>query len=187
MATQLGICNRALAHIGARSISSIDGTSREAVYCKTFYDDTRRMLLRKVAWPFAVATASLALVDTDDDREYYYRFSVPNNCIRVLYIEQDRDAPFVLRNGDLYTNYDETVTLVYVKDEDNPTEFDQSFSDAFAYALAAALAYPITQQSRLSETMLATSEKVALAAAGESTQEVNKDQPSQTDTWMSAR
>lgn len=187
MATQVGICNMALARIGARSISSLDGSSREAEFCKTFYDDVRKSLLRKTAWPFAVATASLALVDTDEDRQYYYKFSIPNNCLRALYIEQDRDASFVLRDDKLYTGYGETVTLVYIKDESDPTLFDYSFVKAFVRALAAELAYPITQQSRLAESMYQIAEKEMDAAAGESAGEVNKDQHTTPDTWLSAR
>ena len=57
MASQVGICNMALSHLGqSKPISSITERSAAARACNRFYDTALEEVLRDFAWPFAKAT-----------------------------------------------------------------------------------------------------------------------------------
>ena len=67
MASEVDVCNMALAHIGAESqVASIappDG-SVEAGYCARFYPTARRVALESEAWTFAKKRETLAAVES---------------------------------------------------------------------------------------------------------------------------
>lgn len=63
MASDVAICNQALAAVGTRStIASLTENSNEARNCNLFYADTRDEILQMAHWGFATKTLSLALL-----------------------------------------------------------------------------------------------------------------------------
>src|SRR3546814_12782163 len=64
MADVTGICNSALAKIGAARITALGEASRNASLCAELYDKCRDDLLRAHSWNFATARAKLARADT---------------------------------------------------------------------------------------------------------------------------
>lgn len=88
MASEVDICNLALAHIGAEaqvaSISPPDG-SVEAGYCKRFYPIVRRELLESANWQFSMKRVALAEV-TNPSTVWTYAYALPSDCIDALRI-----------------------------------------------------------------------------------------------------
>ena len=50
--SKIGICNLALAHLGADSIRSFEETNKRARMADVFFDQVRDYLLSKFDWPF---------------------------------------------------------------------------------------------------------------------------------------
>lgn len=86
MASEIDICNDALAHLGDEaSVSSInppDG-SAQAALCARFYPLSRDSLLEMHAWGFATKRVSLALL-TNTSTEWAYCYAVPSDMLNVL-------------------------------------------------------------------------------------------------------
>src|SRR3546814_17391527 len=60
MADVTGICNSALAKIGAARVSALDEGSKNASLCAELYEKCRDDLLRAHSWNFAMARTKLA-------------------------------------------------------------------------------------------------------------------------------
>lgn len=87
MASDVDICNQALAHLGAEqliaSINPPDG-SAEAGYAKTFYPIARRELIDLGAFAFTFKRTSLALLQTNPSSAWAYAYALPSDCISAL-------------------------------------------------------------------------------------------------------
>lgn len=88
MASDVDICNLALAHLGdeatVSSISPSDG-SQQADYCVLFYPIARDQLLGMHAWSFATKRVTLALLNTSELPDtWQYCYAAPNGAIQVI-------------------------------------------------------------------------------------------------------
>lgn len=150
MATEVGICNLALSHLGdvaeVTSISPPDGTT-QATHCALFYPIARDTLIARHPWNFTL-TRSVANVATATVPETWdYQFAVPTHVIFLgVYDEedtQDRTPQDYIIEGDyLYTNI-ETPTFRYTQQITDTTKFPPLFTVALARYLASMLAGPI--------------------------------------------
>ena len=174
---QVDICNMALLRLGHdRTIADLEEQSAEAGYLRTFWDSTRRTVLRVHAWNFAVRTVALAaLSETSDEWDYVY--SLPAKALRVLEIVNvyskapESRIPYEIRAKKVYTDQ-ESAVLKYVEDISDENLFDSEFVDALAYRLAAEIAGPLTQdmsrQGRMFELYRLLIEEAKAGDASES-------------------
>ena len=145
------ICNLALDHIKQDAISSIDppSTKTETV-CARWYDPTRRAVLRKHPWNFAIMRTTLPRNSTDPDFGYSAAYDLPNNFVRLLTIGDDsvddNRLKYQIENGQLLYNSDDTTALKvrYIYDHTNVAKFDALFIDILAVELAMRMAYKFT-------------------------------------------
>lgn len=91
MASDIDLCNRALAEIRARAtIASLEEVSTEAQNCRLFYDSTRKQLLRSAHWGFARRQVPLSLLGTlvagTSEYPWAYSYEYPARCIKMRYI-----------------------------------------------------------------------------------------------------
>src|SRR3546814_4634282 len=84
MADVTGICNSALAKIGAARITALGEASRNASLCAELYDKCRDDLLRAHSWNFATARAKLARADTAPAFGPAYAYALPADWIRCV-------------------------------------------------------------------------------------------------------
>jgi hypothetical protein len=86
MASEVDICNLALAHLGdsatVASISPPEG-SAQAEHCARFYPIARDSLLEMHNWNFSTKRILLAQV-TNDWNMWQYAYGLPNNCINPI-------------------------------------------------------------------------------------------------------
>lgn len=162
MASDVDICNLALAHLGDEAnVSSINPPegSAQAEHCKRFYPIARNALLEAHGWGFATRRKSLAeldVEDTDDElTQWGYAYAYPSDCVRPLVLlmpgaTDDNDAQdFVvetLEDGTrvIYTNV-EDAKLKYVRLVTDTTKYTPLFVSALARLLASYLAGPIVK------------------------------------------
>jgi hypothetical protein len=86
MASQVDICNLALAHLGDNAtVSSIDPPegSAQAQHCKRFYSIALDSLLEMHYWNFSVRRVVLPLLTTVWD-QWKYAYAVPGNSINFI-------------------------------------------------------------------------------------------------------
>ena len=83
--TDIKICNRALARIGAPSITSFDDGSREAEVLTELYEHTYETVLTEAPWNFAKKDTELAQDATaPTDANYSYRYLLPSDYMNLV-------------------------------------------------------------------------------------------------------
>lgn len=148
------ICNMALARIGAERINDygdVSETNLGAIYCRLFYDQTRKALLRSHWWRFAAARAALSESTDAPDFEYDNQFQLPNDFLakKSLYEDNTTAGNVVIDSyafeGKLLLTDESSVNLRYIKDVTDPTEFDPLFVELFVLTLAMSLVIPLSK------------------------------------------
>jgi hypothetical protein len=150
VATQVDLCNLALALLGQEAISSINEDSRAGRLCRQFYAQVYDEVLRSHAWKCAKARSALAELVTTPDFGWDHAFQLPADCLRALWLEE-LDYEFDVEQGQLLTNDDE-ANLVYIA-RVTPNKLDSWAAKAIYHSLAVALAYPLTQSLSLKQSL----------------------------------
>lgn len=153
MASQIAICNLALAHLGDRAnLSDLDEGSAQADHCSRFYSIARDKTLELHSWSFAKRRETLALLSDPPASEWAYAYQIPSGClvIRAVLAEgatDDQTEDFdteVDDNGNriIFTNVAD-ARAIFTKRVTDTSRFTPGFTDALARLLAAYLAGPI--------------------------------------------
>lgn len=195
-ASEAGICNMALAHLGqSASITSLDDATPDAQACARFYALCRDAVLRDFPWPFATTTALLGLVAVQPSPVWLYSYRYPADCLRALQIPNGisrvltptTQVPWkegIDATGKLLYTDQPNALLEYVVRVADPTLFPPDFVEALSYRLAAAIAPQVTGGdpfklgAQAMQLYTFTLERAALNAANESQPDQPADSPS---------
>ena len=144
MASQVSIANRALALLGANTISAFDDGSTEANIIRAIYADARDAVLRSAPWGCATFRASLAQNTTDPLFEWDKSYQLPTDpyCLAVLSLKETDEYRIEGRN--LLCNYD-SANIRYIGRVTDPGLFDPALVWALATRIAAESCYALTQ------------------------------------------
>ena len=146
--TETAICNIGLGKLGSKRINDVEtDTSLEAILCRLHYEQTRDALLRSISWRFARARAELTQDSTDPDFEWDNQFVLPDDFLRFRSIYEEsgttsKSRRHALEGQRLLTNLSE-VSLRYIKNVTDPTEFDPLFVEVFTWLLADKMIGPL--------------------------------------------
>lgn len=180
MASDVDICNMALAHIGSdtivASITPPDG-SVEAGHCARFYPIARTECMDWGSWAFALKRVALSAV-ANPSQAWGYAYALPSDMLsakRVIqtgvltgfgfspslngFLTPDEtavfsergSADFTIEGDTLLTNEPEAV-LLYTRDITDTSKFTPQFIVALSYLLASFLAGPIIKGSEGAKT-----------------------------------
>lgn len=168
MAGKTEIMNRAFVKIGASTISSPTEATEPARKANMIFNGLAQAELRRQAWSFAKARASLGqlLVNVGGD-DFKASYTLPSDCLRLVWLNgawvfsSIREAGFAggqgtfsIEAGVLLTNDSGSADIVYIRDVSDATElWDSLFIDAFACRLAVELAHPITKNLQLRQSI----------------------------------
>lgn len=140
--SQVFICNLGLRLLGERDILSLDENSKQARYCKQFYEQSIWEAIAMGPWLFAVKKSSLTMISgwEDEFEQWDYAYQFPNEMV----------TPYKLKSGYtwtregeyLLTNDDEAV-LKYTQIILDPTKYPRMFVKAMSEILASKLALPL--------------------------------------------
>jgi hypothetical protein len=138
MASDVDICNLALAHLGdAADVASIDPPegSAQADHCARWYPIARDQLLEKHTWSFATKRVQLAQLGNAWP-EWQYIYAVPDDCLRVFAVlppnaTDDYSVGLPLPRPTTYDYFD-APTQQYVP-QDFVTEADADTGDVILY------------------------------------------------------
>jgi hypothetical protein len=156
MADVTGICNSALAKIGAARITALEEGSKNASLCAELYERCRDDLLRAHTWNFATARVKLAREAPPPAFGYDYRYALPADWVRCVdaYGDDTGTARIVYRvEGDALISDAEDLYLRYIRRVEDANLMPADFREALACLLARELAIPIAQSNTLEEKL----------------------------------
>lgn len=161
MATsEVSICRMALLNAGSKAtINSLDESSKEAGYCKTYYAHCRDMLLRGFDWKFAQKRRTLASTGETLFADWDYGYEYPSDCLAFRRIFQTnrrgKQIPFEIGSkadltGKIILTDEQFATGVYTAKLTNPELFDSLFVDTLASLVSSKIARVlVTKPERL--------------------------------------
>lgn len=189
MATSpVDIMNSALIKLGAECIISEDDSSTRARLCKRRYPFVRDALLRSHPWNFAMAYSQLAEVSPkpDDVFDYERVFQLPSDCLRVISTNLPVDVRWEeIENGRIAADTAE-IYVKFVRKISDVTKFDANFVEVLALALAADIAYSLTQSTAQREEARESLRK-ELATARSYDAQVGSVRRVISDDWLDTR
>lgn len=198
--SQVDICNSALILLGAATINAITDPSNQAKALNSIWDSTRDSELRKHRWKFAITRAALpALANAPVSGPYNQQFELPADCLRVLEIGDSypgsdlsdyRSGPttddYSIEGGMVLSNLCAPLSIRYIRQLVDPTQWDASFCNSMAGQLAYMSCFRITQsigqQKACQDAYKSAILDAIRANALESTPTVQAD-----DTWVTTR
>lgn len=173
MASEVDICNLALAHLGDRAnVSSINppDASMQAGHCARFYPIARNMVLESHEWGFATKRGTLALLTVPPPPGFCFVYQLPTDCLNIIDLIRPFDPTFhalygagrvddedwklepvpyeleTLNDGTqaIYTDL-EDAQIRYVASITDITKFSTQAVDAIGWLLASYLAGPVVK------------------------------------------
>jgi hypothetical protein len=152
MASEIGICNRALIKLGEKTILSLDDDKKAARICKSLYEPTRDYVLRTHPWNFAIKRVELARNATDPVYDYAYSYKLPSDCLRVL-LPNRETWPYGIEGRNMVSDYPDGL-IKYIARITDPNTFDDSFREALACKIAAEGAVALTDNDPRHKAMV---------------------------------
>lgn len=175
--SKVEICNFALQLVGDESILSLADATVPAQQCNLRYDSSRRAVLEKGYWNFALSRVSLAREATTPVFDFSYQFTLPSDCLKVVGTERELGTHFgtdPLFNGYKVVGFSEPFTgkdrykiegrsllydqdackILYLRDFEDTTKFAPLFVEALALYLASRIAYKITGSRTMERELL---------------------------------
>ena len=162
MADQTSICNDALTLLGAATINAITDQSNQAYALNAIWNLERQSELRKHIWKFSISRYQCPLLATPPvNGPYNQAFGLPPDNLRILCVgDSNYDYPgvdlsdyragptlddYVIEGNQVLSNLTAPISLRYVRDIPDPTQWDSAFAAAFAARLANRACFRITQ------------------------------------------
>jgi hypothetical protein len=156
MSSETDICNMALDRLGHQPITSLTEGSKAADLCLRNYPRCRDSLLRGHTWNFSIKRAALSQDSTTPAYEFDYRFALPVDCLKVIRTSYESDftrgaaiygfpgvhgyagatVPYRIEGRYVLCN-ESSMSIEYVSQVTDPTQFDELFTDVLAQRLAA--------------------------------------------------
>jgi len=151
------ICNMALGHIGADSISSLTNSrSKNAEYCNTYFETARDATLEGHDWNFARVRRTLAAASETVPDDWSYAYNYPADCVkfrRMLHTDRRSNNPYpfeVALKQDQSSRWILTdlspATGVYTARVTNLNLYPALAVEAMSWKLAALIVVPITRK-----------------------------------------
>jgi len=184
MRSIVSICNKGLQFIGGNLLSSLEETSRGAQLCKQLYSEVRDEILEAHHWSFATRYVLLPELKEAPPFGFSSSYKLPADCIRVRHLQDGK--PFeVVEERVLYTDSKPARVVITVRITD-PVAYPAQFAEVLARKLAAELAVPLMNSTKLQSAMyekyLNSFARAAAADGAESMQQVDE-----SDGWLQAR
>ena len=180
--SKIGICNIALAMLGADSIRAFDENNKRSRLCDVFFESTRDYLLSKFDWPFARKLVELMPLDpvamkiTVPSGQYAYQLPADCKTPRDILPRGSRTS-WAVYGQMVYCNIvpsSEAVILRYTMQATDSSIYTNTFVNLLALGLAVKLCPAITQDKKLT-TALMDQFNVEQANAWESDANVGED------------
>jgi len=162
MASKAAIFNMTLTLLGQDPISDPDGTGTAETACRQVYDICRKALLEQHPWNFAISRASLDLETDAPAFEYTSAFGLPTDCLRIIKVYSPSSV--YKEEAGLILSNDSTMSLQYVRNEEDTSIFSPLFVQLLAVDMALLVEYKITNQSSLQQMLMMKRQELMVKA-----------------------
>ncbi len=201
MASQIDIANLALSILGKPSIASLLDNSNAARVINIEYDLLRRALLTGPGtWRFSIKRASLpSLNQVPVSGPYTTMYQLPSDCLRIMQVGNTypgldlsdyrlgpTDADYTQEGRALLCDYGSPLSLQYVADITDTTQFDAWFCVYFATEIAWTCCERLTGSDAKQKDAKDRQED-AMRRAYASNAMLNPPQNTADDSWIAAR
>tara|TARA_R110000744_G_scaffold120327_2_gene224208 strand:- start:368 stop:949 length:582 start_codon:yes stop_codon:yes gene_type:complete len=185
MASEVQICNLALAKVGDEQITSLTENSKAARLCNLVYEPMRDTTLRSHPWNFAIQRVELAVSTDTPSYEYNAQFALPSDFLRLLGTNMLDAAKFTVEGNLLLCNAS-ALKIKYIYQVTDPNKFDWLFIEALSARIAAELSIAMTDSRTLTVDLFNLfSTKLADARSADATEGTPDDITA--DTWLNSR
>tara|TARA_R110002051_G_C8666291_1_gene489760 strand:+ start:658 stop:1239 length:582 start_codon:yes stop_codon:yes gene_type:complete len=185
MASEVQICNLALAKVGDEQITSLTENSKAARLCNLVYEPMRDTTLRSHPWNFAIQRVELAASTDTPSYEYNAQFALPSDFLRLLGTNMLDAAKFTVEGNLLLCNAS-ALKIKYIYQVTDPNKFDWLFIEALSARIAAELSIAMTDSRTLTVDLFNLfSTKLADARSADATEGTPDDITA--DTWLNSR
>ena len=172
MATGVSICSNALLMLGSQTINDFADEENldRAKLCANLYPTVRDDMLRAHPWNCCIKRAVLAPDAVAPAFGYDYAFELPSDFSRVLEVGSSGQQIDYLVEGRSIQANTTVLELRYVFRNEVENTWDAHLVKLVTLAMAAAMAYPVTQSAAMQQTMeqkLETSLRRARAVDGQ--------------------
>ena len=194
MISDVGICNLALARVGAEKITDLSEGSPAALDCARLYEPLRDALLAAHPWRFAEAHQALALMADAAPAGWTYAYALPADCLAARAVVDGQTGiterpsppvPFAVSGATVLTDQVGAV-LIYTRRATDPVRFDPLFTDALATKLAADLAMA-RRLDRLIRDQMVRDHQLIMAQARLADALAGTVETAHTPDWLQAR
>ena len=194
MISDVGICNLALARVGAEKITDFQEGSPAALDCARLYEPMRDALLAAHPWRFAEARQALAPLAEAAPAGWVYAYALPTDCLAARAVvdgatgASERPAspiPFAVSGATVLTDQ-ASATLIYTQRVADPMRFDPLFAEALATKLAADLSMARRLDRQIRDQML-RDHQVIMAHARLADARAGTVETAHTPDWLQAR
>jgi len=142
--TPTDIANMALGLITEAPIDTLEEDSRAARMLNLHYETTREAELRKSPWVFAIQTATIEPVQTNDPA-WRYSYELPADALRALPVmDGSMEAHWRQQAQSVQTCFGGSRSIRYIANLVDPNDWPSTFTDVLAAALAVKVAHAIT-------------------------------------------
>lgn len=185
--SEVEIMNSALIKLGAERIITPNDANLRARLVKEQYPKLRDALMRSHPWRFSTGYKALAAITPmpTDIFGYSSAFQLPADCARVFNTNLDPMADWEESEKMLLCN-ESAVSVRYSKRIADVTKFDDSFVEVLAWAIAADIAYALTQSTAQSEKA-ESKFRYELAQARSQSAQVGSVKRVISDDWLATR
>lgn len=152
-ATQVSISSNACLLLGAQPINAVEESSDRARLAASLYPTIRDATLRAFPWNCCLKRVALAPDAETPAFDWAYQFTLPSDFLKAIAVgEMGAEVEFRIEGRKLLSDTNPCY-LLYVFLNDNPGTWDPGLVHVVTTAMAAAMAYPITQSAALQQTM----------------------------------
>ncbi|MNO20207.1 hypothetical protein D3C76_99560 [compost metagenome] len=149
MATGVSICSNALLMLGAQTINDFQDQLNldRAKLCANLYPFQRDSILRAHTWNCCIKRIVLAPLAQPPAFRYSAAFQLPADCLRVLEVGTGgQQIDYLVESRTILADA-MALELRYVFQNEVEATWDSHLVDLMTAAMAAVLAYPITQST----------------------------------------
>lgn len=186
--SKVSICNAALIDLGADTIMTLTQDSESARACNAVFDTLLDQILTAHNWNCAKHKQALAQSATAPLFGYEYAYALPTDpyCLKVLNLyEEDSGYEWKVVGRYLETS-SETANIEYLKRVTDINDLTPTMAAALSALIAATIAYRITANASMRETMWKVYGGKLQDAIAKDAQEKREDLDD-SDSWIDAR
>lgn len=183
------ICNIALITLGQSTITSLTDGSTEANICNVMYEPMRNEMIRSHPWRRLKKRLEIAASVTAPAFVYTYAFPLPADCVRLIdvWAGDYKLEEWELESTGIVCDESGPLQIRYIRDSDDPGEWDYTMRTAFAYRLGLAIAHKLTQDPVVVQSVARLMDEIEGRARKENAQEGLPVKLGKPDPWDQVR